>query len=92
MKMREKLTHGLVFTSLEPKADEVRLYDGTGACFRSVNTFEHKYLFETSSRITIKIHPEHHCGGRKATIGFGPVWIKTLDSMARISSLKVTLF
>ena len=41
--------------------------------------------------IKSKIHLEHHWGGEKAALGFGPDQIRTLVSMATDSSHKVIM-
>ena len=44
---------------------------------------------ETSGPIAIKFYLKHHCGEGKAALGFEPVWIRTLVSMATDSSHRV---
>ena len=45
----------------------------------------------TSKLITMKFYQKHHLDGRKAALGFGPDWIKTLVSMATDSSHRVIM-
>ena len=39
-------------------------------------------ISETSGPISTKFYLKHHCGGGKASLGFGHDWIGTLVSMA----------
>ena len=48
-------------------------------------------ISETSWSIIIKFHLKHHWGGRLAALGFGPDRIRTLVSMATISSHRVII-
>ena len=45
----------------------------------------------TSGLITMKFYQKHHWDGRKAALGFGLNWIKTLVSMATNSSHRVIM-
>ena len=56
----------------------------------SVNIFKLEYL-ATSGPIVIKNFLNHHCGGGKAALGFGPDRIGTLVSMATDSSHRVIM-
>ena len=46
---------------------------------------------QTSRLMEIKFHLEHHWGGGKAALGFGPDRIRTLVSMATDSSHMVIM-
>ena len=43
-------------------------------------------ISETSRPIAIKFYLKHHWGGGKASVGFDPDQIRTLVSMATVSS------
>ena len=45
----------------------------------------------TSGPITMKFYQKHHWDGGKASLGFGPDWIKILVSMATDSSPRVIM-
>ena len=50
-----------------------------------------KNISDTSRPIAIKYCLKHHWGGEKAAYGFGPDWIRTLVSMATVSSHRVIM-
>ena len=49
-------------------------------------TLSNMNISETNGPIAIKFYLEHHLGGGKAALGFGPDRIRILVSMARHSS------
>ena len=77
------LSLGHMFSSPEPKADEMSLYDGTRAGVRpSVRPLTPSMnISETSGPIEIKFHLEHYWGGGKTALGFGSDRIRALVSM-----------
>ena len=56
-----------------------------------VNIFKLKYISATSAPILTIFYLNHHRGGRKAALGFGPDRIRTLMSMATDSSHRVIM-
>ena len=54
-------------------------------------TFSNSNISATSGPIVTKFHLNHHSGGGKAAIGFGPDRIGTLVSMATDSSHRVII-
>ena len=54
------------------------MYDGTRA---GVRLCVCSHIKTTGEPITIKFYLKRHCGGKKAALGFGPDWIRTLVSM-----------
>ena len=82
------------FSSPEPKAHKVSLYDGiragVRACLRA-STLSNMNISETSRPIIIKFYLKHYWGGGKAAFGFGADQIRTLVSMATDSSHRVIM-
>ena len=54
-------------------------------------TFSNSNISATSGQIVTKFYLNHHWGGRKAALGFGPDWIGNLVSMATDSSHRVIM-
>ena len=54
-------------------------------------TFSNSNISATSGPIVTKFYLNHHWGGRKAALGFGPDRIGTLVSMATDSSHRVIM-
>ena len=73
----------LIFSSPEPKA--VVCLSGC------VSTFSNSNISATSGPIVTKFYLNHHWGGGKAALGFGPDRIGTLVSMATDSSHRVIM-
>ena len=74
-----------IFSSPEPKAHKVGLYDGTraGVCASvRASTLSNMNISETSRPITTKFYLKHHWGGEKAALGFDADQIRTLVSLA----------
>ena len=57
----------------------------------SVSTFSNLNISATSGPIVTKFYLNHHWGGGKAALGFGPDQIGTLVSMATDSSHRVIM-
>ena len=57
----------------------------------SASTFSNMNISEASWQIAIKFYLQHHWGEEKASVGFGPDWIRTLVSMATDSSHTVIM-
>ena len=55
------------------------------------STLSNMDISETSWRIIIKFHLEHHCDGGLAALGFGPDRLRTLVSMETDSSHRVIM-
>ena len=56
-----------------------------------LRTFSNSNIFATSGPIVTKFYLNHHWGGGKAALGFGPDWIGTLVSMATDSFHRVIM-
>ena len=73
----------------------VNLQDGSQACVRmSVClhfTLSNMNISAISRPIATKFYLTHHWGGGKAALGFGPVRIRTLVSMATDSSHRIIM-
>ena len=54
-------------------------------------TLSNLNVSENSWLIAIKVHQKHHLGGGLAALGFGPDRIRTLVSMATVSSNRVIM-
>ena len=54
-------------------------------------TLSNIYISAASRPIEMKFYLKHHCGGKKASVGFDPDWIRTLVSMATDSSHRVIM-
>ena len=81
-------------SSPEPKAHKVSIKDGNRAGVHKYVrpfTYSNINISETSRRIEIKFHLEHHWVGENAALGFGPDWIRTLVSMATDNSNRVIM-
>ena len=84
----------LVFSSAEPKAHNVSLWDESRAGVRlsiCLLTLSKMNISETSGPIEINFFLKHHWGGGKAALGFGPDRIGTLVSMETDSSHRVII-
>ena len=57
----------------------------------SSSTISNMNISATSGPIATKFYLKHHWVGGKATLGFGPDWIRTLVSMATESSHRVIM-
>ena len=66
----------------------VRAYVGPPLC---PSTLSNMKISETSWPIEIKFHLEHHWDRGKAAQGFGPDRMRTLVSMATVSSHRVIM-
>ena len=54
-------------------------------------TLSNMNISATSWLIEMKFYLKHHWGGGKASVGFDPVWIRSLVSMATNSSHRVIM-
>ena len=84
------------FSSPEPKAQgEIIVYQSSrhlSVCLSGcVSTFSNSNISATSGPIVTKFYLNHHWGGGKAALGFGPDRIGTLVSMATDSSHRVIM-
>ena len=57
----------------------------------SSSTISNMNISATSGPMATKFYLKHHLVGGKATLGFGPDWIRTLVSMATESSHRVIM-
>ena len=85
-----------LFSSPEPKAQgELIVYQSSrrlSVCLAGcVSTFSNSNISATSGPIVTKVYLNHHWGGGKAALGFGPDRIGTLVSMATDSSRRVII-
>ena len=81
-----------IFSSPEPKAEvELIVYQSSRRLSGCVSTFSNSNISTTSGPIVTKFYLNHHWGGGKAALGFGPDRIGTLVSMATDSSHMVIM-
>ena len=82
----------LLVSSPEPKAQgELIVYQSSRHLSGCVSTFSNSNISATSGPIVTKFYLNHHWGGGKAALGFGPDRIRTLVSMATDSSHRVIM-
>ena len=80
------------FSSPEPKAQgELIVYQLSCRVAVCLWTFSNSNISTTSGPIVTKFYLNHHWGGEKAALGFGPDRIGTLVSMATDSSHRVIM-
>ena len=83
------------FSSPEPKAKgELIVYSCSGvrpSVRRTSSTISNSNISATSGPIVTKFYLNHHWGGGKAALGFGPDRIGTRVSMATDSSHRVIM-
>ena len=70
---------------------ELIVYQSNRRQWVLASTFSNVDISETSRLIAIKFYPKHHLGKGKAAIGFDPDQIRTLVSMATVSSHRVIM-
>ena len=82
----------VIFSSPEPKAQgELIVYQSSVCLCVCLWTFSNSNISATSGPIVTKFYLNHHWGGGKAALGFGPDRIGTLVSMATDSSHRVIM-
>ena len=89
----KQITLVYFFSSPEPKAQgELIVYQSRRRLsVRLCVNFSNSYISATSGPIVTKFYLNHHWGGGKAALGFGPDRIGTLVSMATDSSHRVIM-
>ena len=81
-----------IFSSPEPKAQgELIVHQSSRRLAVCLWTFSNSNISATSGPIVTKFYLNHHWGGGKAALGFGPDRIVTLVSMATDSSHRVIM-
>ena len=70
---------------------ELIVYPWSGVRPSSSSTISNMNISATSGPMATKFYLKHHWVGGKATLGFGPDWIRTLVSMATESSHRVIM-
>ena len=90
------LWYTCIFSSPEPKAQGELIVYRSSRCLSvclavCLWTFSNSNISATSGPIVTKFYLNHHWGGGKAALGFGPDRIGTLVSMATNSSHRVIM-